>query len=260
MGELDSMRKRLPKWARDGILAGYRGSHAHGTYTPSTDPDSIDDVDVFQVCVQPADFYLGLEARSRQHYETAGEELDIVVYDIRKFVGLLRKGNPNVHIWLWLQPEHYFIRTPAGEHIISNRHRLLTQRVLDALGGYAAHQLRRMTNFESRGYMGEKRRELVMRYGYDCKNAAHCVRLLHMGIETAREQRLHPFRAEDRDILLAIKRGEWTLDKVKVYAEERFAEFNDARARSTLRPEVPMTEANSILLRSMRRHWEDKGA
>jgi len=31
--------------------------------------------------------------------------------------------------------------------------------------------------------MGKKRRELVMRVGYDSKNAAHLIRLLRMGIE-----------------------------------------------------------------------------
>jgi predicted nucleotidyltransferase len=261
--ELQQMRKRLPKWARDGILAGYRGSHAHGTYVPPTDPTSIDDVDVFQICVQPPEFYLGLEAlgRQRQHYETAGEELDIVVYDVRKFVGLLRKGNPNVHVWLWLRPEHYFVRTPAAEILISNRHRLLSQHVLNALTGYAAHQIHRMTRFESRGYMGEKRKALVREHGYDCKNAAHCVRLLHMGIDLAETGLLLPHRLEcwGVETIMAIKQGEWSLVRVKEYTDGLWIRYNDLRAKANLRPEVPVQEASSIMLQAMRRHWEDHG-
>jgi hypothetical protein len=36
---------------------------------------------------------------------------------------------------------------------------------------------------ENLGYMGEKRKELVLEHGYDSKNAAHCVRLLRMAKE-----------------------------------------------------------------------------
>jgi len=39
------------------------------------------------------------------------------------------------------------------------------------------------------GYMGKKRRELVMRVGYDAKNAAHLIRLLRMGIEFSPKDR-----------------------------------------------------------------------
>ena len=34
------------------ILMAYRGSIAHGMYTPSTDPDSIDDKDLMGVCLE----------------------------------------------------------------------------------------------------------------------------------------------------------------------------------------------------------------
>ena len=45
--------------------------------------------------------------------------------------------------------------------------------------------------YYSGGYMGQKRRELVRRVGYDAKNAAHLIRLLRMGIEFLTEGTLH---------------------------------------------------------------------
>lgn len=44
------------------ILEGFRGSQAHGTYIPSDDPDSIDDIDYMGIYVMPLDHYLGLDS------------------------------------------------------------------------------------------------------------------------------------------------------------------------------------------------------
>jgi hypothetical protein len=60
--------------------------------------------------------------------------------------------------------------------------------------------------------MGQKRRELVRRVGYDAKNAAHLVRLLE------------------------IKRGAWSLERVKSEAERLFQLSQEAYVRSSCRP------------------------
>lgn len=49
--------------------------------------------------------------------------------------------------------------------------------------------------------MGQKRRELVRRVGYDAKNAAHLIRLLRMGIEFLTEGTLHVERADATELL-----------------------------------------------------------
>lgn len=179
------VNKHLPEWTANSILEGYRGSHCHGTYIPNSNPNSVDDIDIFRVVVQPKEYYLGLGGylRKQEHYEAFVGEYDILVYDIRKFVYLLSNGNPNVHIFLWLRPDDYFNITEAGRYLISNRDEFLSQKVIRSFGGYAVSQLKRMTHIKYEGYMGEKRKSLVDRYGYDCKNAAHCVRLLSTAID-----------------------------------------------------------------------------
>jgi hypothetical protein len=82
--------------------------------------------------------------------------------------------------------------------------------------------------YYSGGYMGQKRRELVRRVGYDAKNAAHLIRLLRMGIEFLTEGTMHVERA-DAPELLEIKRGAWPLEKVKAEAERL---FNSRRKRT----------------------------
>src|SRR3990167_4507437 len=51
---------RSPKWARQLILSGYRGSHAHGTCIPPNDPHGTDDIDVFGVFGREDQYYHGV--------------------------------------------------------------------------------------------------------------------------------------------------------------------------------------------------------
>jgi predicted nucleotidyltransferase len=256
---LMAMRERLPKWARDGILAGYRGSRAHNTYIPPDDNDGIDDIDTFQVVIRPRDWYLGLESLSKKRqYATDGEDLDILVYEIQKYVALLEKGNPNVHSYLWMKPEYYFAQTGAGTQLVQSRQMFLSKRVLHAFGGYAMDQLKRMERFAFNGYMGQKRKKIVERYGYDIKNAAHCVRLLYMGIGLAATRRLVVQLPEsERDVVMSIKRGQWTLAQVKEHAEGCFGMFDDLRLKTDLPDEVDRSWCNAFLVRLMERHWEE---
>jgi hypothetical protein len=99
--------------------------------------------------------------------------------------------------------------------------------------------------YYSGGYMGQKRRELVRRVGYDAKNAAHLIRLLRMGIEFLTEGTLQVERA-DAPELLDIKRGEWPLDKVKSEAERLFQLSQEAYVRSTLPTEPDRSRAERL--------------
>ena len=99
--------------------------------------------------------------------------------------------------------------------------------------------------YYSGGYMGTKRRELVRRVGYDAKNAAHLIRLLRMGIEFLTEGTMHVERA-DAPELLSIKRGEWSLEKVKAEAERLFQLSQEAYVRSTLPPEPDRERAERL--------------
>jgi hypothetical protein len=148
------------------ILMGYRGSIAHGTHVPKSDPDSIDDKDVMGISVPENDYYLGL--KKFEHWEKQEEEWDIVIYELKKMIRLLLKSNPNVLCLLWLEPNHYIIRTELGELLIQHRGIFSSREIYKSFLGYAHGQLKRMEKFSFEGYMGRKRKELVERFGYDC--------------------------------------------------------------------------------------------
>jgi hypothetical protein len=277
------------------ILLGYRGSIAHNMYIPSTDPDSIDDKDIMGVYVAPVEHYIGFGRDDVK--EAFIGEWDAVSYEVRKFIRLLTKCNPNVLSLLWLSDEHLIYEHPLGTKLRANKQIFITKAAYHSFVGYAQGQFKRMTHFNqearaemasleqtltgrgidlndlkatqqqlnrwddlepsisryralkrryySGGYMGAKRKELVNRVGYDSKNAAHLIRLLRMGVEFLIEGDLKVSRA-DSDELLAIKRGEWPLDRVRLEAERLFNLAEQAYSDSTLPPEPDSRRAEAL--------------
>ncbi len=217
------------------VLVGYVGSISHEMFVPQSDPNSIDDKDVMAVTIGPPEMYLGLA-----NYEGTNKfirEVDCVTYEFRKFVRLLLKSNPNVLALLWLKEHHYIHKNWVGSALVANRDIFSSKKIYKSFTGYAYGQLKRMTSFTKEGYMGEKRKAFVEKFGYDTKNAAHLIRLLRMGIEFLNEGELYVAR-HDREELLEIKRGEWSLEQVKTEAERLFKRAEAAYDRTKL-PDNP---------------------
>ena len=122
---------------------------------------------------------------------------------------------------LWLDPKQYLNITEAGRMLIDNRDLFTSKRIYHGFAGYANGQLKRMTHLACKGYMGEKRKRLVKKYGYDTKNAAHLIRILETGIEFLHEGVLHVHR-KNAEKLLEIKDGKWSLEKVKAEVDRLF--------------------------------------
>lgn len=237
--------KELDEWA---ILGGYRGSIAHGTYIPNNDPNSIDDKDAMFICVPPIDYYFGLKTLGSQGTkEIKYNEWDIVVYEARKFIHLLSIGNPNVLMMLWLEPNYYLVRTAAGQLILQHKYLFVGKHVYKSFTGYAYGQLHRMTHHAFHGHMGTKRKQLVEKYGYDCKNASHLIRLLKMGIEFLTDGELHVLR-EDASMLLEIKKGEWSLEQVKTEADRLFKLAEETYTRCKLPKQLDTDKINSLCI------------
>ena len=161
------------------------------------------------------------------------EEWDIVIYEAKKFVGLLAKGNPNVLSLLWLEENHYIHKSDAGEFLIHNRDLFVNKSVYKSFTGYAHAQLHKMTHLSFEGYMGEKRKKLVGKFGYDTKNAAHLIRLMRMCIEFLNDGFLYVQR-DDASQLLQIKNGDWELERVKEEANRLFKLADEAYLKSKL--------------------------
>jgi hypothetical protein len=114
-----------------------------------------------------------------------------------------------------------------------------------------------MKKGENLGYLGDKRKRLVLEHGYDSKNAAHCIRLLRMCVEFLYTGSLVVYRPEEGDDqeLLAIKRGEWPLDKIKSHAEALFKLAREAKEASPLPNGPDKAAVEGLLIKTIRDWW-----
>lgn len=244
-------KNELARFNPDGtaILIGYRGSIAHGLWEDPNSEFSTDDIDLMGVCTGTPEYYFGLKSfmGKRQVHETAFYQWDYVGYELRKFTRLLAKSNPNVTSLLWMEQHMYVSVNKSGQLLIDNRELFSSKLAYKSFVGYANNQIYRMTHNACEGYMGEKRKKIVERFGFDTKNAAHAIRLLRMGIEFLNEGRMHVHR-HDRHQLLEIKHGEWTLNRVKTEADKLTALALEAVTRSSLPSEPDYDKINELLI------------
>jgi len=230
------------------VLCGYRGSVAHNTYIPDTEPNSTDDIDLMGVYMAPKEYYVGLGYGKiyRKAVEKFIDKWDTVSYEFRKFIHLLLKSNPNILSLLWVIPQHYLeiedpIHKAWGKMLVDNRDCFTSRKIYKSFTGYAKDEFKAMTKHERKGYMGKKRKALIKKYGYDVKNASHLIRLLKMEIEYLDNGELKIFREEDARLLKDIKTGKWTLTDVIKYSDKLFKDAKKAYKYTNL-PEEPNTK------------------
>jgi predicted nucleotidyltransferase len=229
---------------------------AHGMYIPSYQENSSDDIDTICVYRFPEQYYLTMPGyhHSREMHEEKGrnEETDDVAYEIRKMFKMLQEINPNVISTLFLREEDFLSITPQWKYVMEHAHVFQSKvKIKNAFGGYAYSQLQKMTQEQKYlGYMGDKRKRLVDKHGYDTKNAAHLIRLLRMGIEYLTDGHPKVFRL-DAEELLEIKTGKWKLDRLMKESDRLFSEFEIAYDKSTLPKDNNPQEINKILYEVM---------
>lgn len=221
------------------LLKGYRGSIAHNVHIPREADDvfGVDDIDSFGIYSFPYEYYLGLNGyyHSREVVDKKIEEDDTVEYEIHKAFHLLSACNPNILGFLWNKPEHYTDVSEGGKLLLEKRAIFFSRRrVRDGFAGYAHAQLAKLTNGAYKGYMGERRKAVVDKYGYDTKNASTLLRLLAQGIEALKTNEIQTFRTTDRDFLLDVKSGKYTLSQIQDFADTRFKELDSAYDNSTM--------------------------
>jgi uncharacterized protein len=211
----------VPFDVNENLVAAFRiGSHSHGTHVPPEDPNGIDDTDYMLIVCPPVNNILGL--RQFEGAQVQRDGLDVVVYEWGKWLRLLLKQNPNVVGTLWLDPEDRFLpgiaRLPELEKLFVHRHLVLSRGLYKSFIGYANGQMYKMTHHLHQGYMGAKRTQLVEKYGYDVKNAAHMIRLLRMAIEALQTGEMQ-VRRPDASEIIEIKQGKWSLEQVLTEAK-----------------------------------------
>lgn len=240
-------------------LLAMRGSITHNT---SLD-DGLSDVDLIGIVVPSLPHYYGLlEYGSRGTMEIKDiPNHDVVLYEARKAFGMLAQSNPNMLEMLWLPEQFYLNVTNAGRFLLSYRTEFLSKRARNSISGHATSQLRRMAEGVT-GTMGEKRKAVIARDGYDTRAAAHVIRLLSMGIHlmTTGEVRVGlPVGSGIHDTVMSIKRGEWPKARFETLAREMFDEFERATDASSLPDEPEWGTINTVCTRFVSIAFQERG-
>lgn len=236
------------------LMESYRGSQAHGTEIKPDEKWGTDDIDYITVYAYPKQYYLTLEGynHAKEFYERMEGEIDEVGYELRKMFSMLSTLNPNVLNALYLRKQDYLKLTPAWEYVIANRDVFLSKVLIrDRYIGYAKAQLHKMDGSGAyRGYMGAKRKQMVKEVGYDTKNASHLIRLLRMGTEFLKDGVMQVYRP-DREELIAIKQGKYTIETIHKMADELFAEMERVYEKSTIPEHNNKYDINKLLYETM---------
>lgn len=215
-------------WKHYQILRVRGGSYAYGTNTETSDLDER------AIALPPVRWLLGFQPdASSETHESRGDGQDLVVHTLRKFCALALKGNPNTFEVLFCRDADVLDITSVGQALRRIRQKFLSQQVYRSMVGYAASQLARMANHNT---LHGAHADLIAQFGYDTKNAMHLIRLLRMGYEVLTTGELHIYRESDRDELLAIRRGAWTEEHVRQYAQDLFDVCKRAVETSLLSP------------------------
>jgi uncharacterized protein len=229
------------------------GSELHGAKVNGTD-----DLDIYGVYVEPPEMALGLESLPHFVWSTAGDDrrngpndVDVTLYSLKKWAGLACKGNPTALHFLFAEG---VAQNAIWAEVVANKSAFLARICAKQFLGFADDQLKRMTGRKGRGKKGQ-RPEIEKEYGYDVKAAMHTLRLLYECKEIVSHGTITLPRPE-RDFLIRVRTGKYSIDKVEAMAQKLFAECEEAAKSSPLPERVDRSAVSRLLANAYRRAWD----
>lgn len=238
------------------ILRSRVGSTVHGTGT------GTDDIDEMGVCIEPYETVLGLRHFEQHTYRTQPDgvrsgpgDTDVVVYSLRKYCSLALKGNPSVLVLLMVPDSDLTVcHSSLGYTLRENAHLFASQKAGNAYLGYMQRQRERLAG--NLGQKKVKRPELEEAFGYDTKYAGHMIRLAFQGVEYMETGRFSiPMPVAQRDVVLAVRRGERTREQALRTAGELEVLLKNAMDHTELPPLPDFGRVNDMLVEMHLEWW-----
>lgn len=133
-------------------------------------------------------------------------DIDLNVYTLRKFAYLASKGNPSILAAIFSDRRHVDRYGIDWDTLAA---KIASKRAGGAFLGYMRQQIERWTG--ERGQKSVTRPELVEKFGFDTKYAAHVIRLGWQGIEYMETARFTmPMPTEQADAIRTVRTGGYT--------------------------------------------------
>ena len=239
------------------ILECIVGSTLHGTSVS----DGLEDLDLMAIVLEDKPLMFGFEPRDTWTRRTKPKgvrseagDVDYVAYGLRKYLRLALSGNPTILLALFAGDVHTREITQAGRDLRALAPLIISKRAYQPFRGYMLQQKERLLGL--RGQKNVTRPELVEKYGYDTKYAAHVVRLGFQGIELMETGRLMlPMADYERNSCLDIRTGKYSLDEVVAWIGELEADLETSHLCSGLRDESDTAAVEAWMLKTYSVFW-----
>lgn len=189
--------------------------------------------------------------------EEARIEYDMDIYSIARYFQLCSECNPNMIDSMFVPIRCILWITPIGQKVRDNRHLFLHKGAFHKFKGYAYSQLHKCAIKTPEP--GSKRAKVVEEFGWDVKFGYHVARLALEAEQMLTEGDLDLER--NRELLKAIRRGEWTIDRLTAFFQEKEKALEKLYNETNKLPYEPdMTEIKKLLIECINMHYQDIGA
>jgi predicted nucleotidyltransferase len=178
-----------------------------------------------------------------------GRMYDLTIFGIVKFFNLAMENNPNIIDSLFTPTTCVLHSTRTGNLVRENRKLFLHKGAWPKFKGYAYSQLHKMAVKTPQG----KRAELVDRHGFDTKFGYHVVRLIGEVEQILMEGDIDLQR--NNEPLKAIRRGEWTEERLRQWFAEKESQLERVYAESRLRAVPDEDRIRALLLSCLEEHY-----
>jgi predicted nucleotidyltransferase len=254
-----------PRWLPGNVqYETIMGSVAYGASSDTSD------VDVYGFAIPPKDDIFphlrgevpgfGHEAKRFEQFQEHhvldrdalaghGRSYDLTVFGIVKFFRLAMENNPNIIDSLFTPATCVLHSTRVGNLVRENRRLFLHKGAWPKFKGYAYSQLHKLAIKVPQG----KRAELVAEHGFDTKFGYHVVRLIGEVEQILVEGDLDLQRNNEQ--LKAIRRGEWTEERLRAWFAEKESHLERLYAESTLRATPDEPRLRALLLNCLEEHY-----
>jgi len=140
------------------IFEAKMGSHAYGTNIPTSD------VDIRGIFIQP------LEDILKYGYteQVADKTNDIVFYELKRFMDLVKSNNPNILELLNAPQDCIIWKSPVYDFILENAQKFITTKCKFTFAGYAIEQIRKARGYNKKMNWeeSEMKRKTVLDFCY----------------------------------------------------------------------------------------------
>jgi len=205
------------------------GSRAFGLDTEESD------IDRRGIYLPPAELHWSLYGVPEQLENDATQEC---YWELQKFLVLALKANPNILECLWTPLVE--TKTPVAEQLLAMRESFLSKLVYQTYNGYVMSQFKKLEQ------------DLRSTGNLRWKHAMHLIRLLMSGVTVLKEGFVPVNVGEQRDFLLAIKRGEMDWQQINKLRLSLHKDFDAALAATKLPDRPDYERANAFLIEARR--------